>query len=838
MSNPIRILYVDDYPLDRELVRYTLEKEHGGFAVIEAASRREFEARLVEQEYDLVLSDFNILGFEGLQVLDAVQAACPHVPVIIVTGTGSEEVAVEAMRRGAADYIIKTPEHIRRLPRTIQTVLENHRLKLARQQAEQELEESRQFLQSTLNTLTAHIAILDETGVILAVNAPWRQFARANNLGLPDDGVGCNYLEVCNNATGPDAREAAAAARGIRQVVSGRQARFYLEYACHSPQEQRWFTMRVTSFQYNAAARVVVAHESITARRLAEEEIRQRNREMTGLLEVSQRLSGRLTLPQLLPAFVQAVVDTLPAAEAASLWLYDERLDQLAVRAWAGYPDEAISGLAVSPQFGLLGQVFRTGTAANFGHTKNEPAFEPLGRPGLNAVCAAVGVPLLVEGRPAGVLFADNLSRPNAFNQNDFRWLRSLAGQAAVMIQNARLFEAERDQRLQAESLREVTLALTSKTELRGVLEEILSQVKRIVPYKTANITLLENGLLRTVAWRGYQQYHSESFIAGLVQPLADFAVDRRVVETGQPLVIHDTRQEPDWVTFKETGWIRSHLKMPLYLRDRVIGTLRLDGDKPGEFSLDDADRLRPLANAAAIALENARLLETERAAQARLRNLAGYLQAAREEERGRIAREIHDEFGQALTALKMDLAWLGHRLPPDDPRQDKITAMSGLVDSTIQLVRRIATELRPGLLDDLGLTAAIEWQAQEIAERTGLDISLNLGSREPALNRDLTTAVFRIFQETLTNIVRHAGATSVQVTLADDPRALTLTVQDNGRGITREQTTSPASLGLMGMRERARAFAGQVTIRGRPGQGTTVTVSIPKTAQEEPVDD
>src|SRR5262249_766104 len=115
MSRPIRILYVDDYPLDRELVRHALEIEHEGFQLIEASSRADFEARLAEGHYDLVLSDFNILGFEGLQVLAAVHAQAPRTPVVIVTGTGSEEIAVEAMKRGATDYVIKTPHHIQRL---------------------------------------------------------------------------------------------------------------------------------------------------------------------------------------------------------------------------------------------------------------------------------------------------------------------------------------------------------------------------------------------------------------------------------------------------------------------------------------------------------------------------------------------------------------------------------------------------------------------------------------------------------------------------------------------------------------------------------------------------
>ena len=137
MKDPIRILYVDDSPLDRQLVRDALEKEHGGFQVSEAASRADFEVALVKDDFDLVLSDFNILGFEGLQVLDAVHTKDTRIPVVIVTGTGSEEIAVEAMKRGAADYIIKTPKHIQRLPIAIHAALEKKYLDEERKQAEE-----------------------------------------------------------------------------------------------------------------------------------------------------------------------------------------------------------------------------------------------------------------------------------------------------------------------------------------------------------------------------------------------------------------------------------------------------------------------------------------------------------------------------------------------------------------------------------------------------------------------------------------------------------------------------------------------------------------------------
>jgi signal transduction histidine kinase len=214
---------------------------------------------------------------------------------------------------------------------------------------------------------------------------------------------------------------------------------------------------------------------------------------------------------------------------------------------------------------------------------------------------------------------------------------------------------------------------------------------------------------------------------------------------------------------------------------------------------------------------------------QEELRNLADHLQSVREQERTNIAREIHDDLGQTLTALKMDISWLRKKLPKDqETLLEKTKAMTKLTDMTIKTVKRISTELRPGLLDDLGLVAAIEWQAEEFQNRMGITCEVTVDPEEIILDRDRSTAIFRIFQETLTNIARHAKATRVTITLKEKDDKVELRVKDNGKGITEKQISHPKSFGLMGIRERVHPWEGQVKINGKPGEGTTVVVRIP----------
>jgi signal transduction histidine kinase len=207
-------------------------------------------------------------------------------------------------------------------------------------------------------------------------------------------------------------------------------------------------------------------------------------------------------------------------------------------------------------------------------------------------------------------------------------------------------------------------------------------------------------------------------------------------------------------------------------------------------------------------------------------------LQKVREEERKHIAREIHDELGQQLTAIKLDMVRLKKNLK-DEESKEKAEELLELLNKSIVTVRNIATELRPGILDDLGLLAALDWQCKEFEKRTGMECVFENNLEDDQLDSEIATGIFRIFQETLTNIARHSGATKVEIHLFLKNNVLQLKINDNGSGINDKDVENNNSLGLLGMKERALMFGGELFIYGNRDSGTTVDLKIPLSGKD-----
>lgn len=216
------------------------------------------------------------------------------------------------------------------------------------------------------------------------------------------------------------------------------------------------------------------------------------------------------------------------------------------------------------------------------------------------------------------------------------------------------------------------------------------------------------------------------------------------------------------------------------------------------------------------------------------IRELASASQTAREQERSRVARELHDEIGGALTALKMDTTWISERLPEGQPQlEEKLAIMRKMLDDTVAATRRISSDLRPMMLDDLGLAPAAEWLVHDFQRRTGIVCELAIALPEAELPGDISTAVFRLLQESLTNITKHARATHAEVSIAAEDGTLVLTVNDNGRGFNTATPRAPQSFGLIGMRERVSLLGGALRIESVPGDGTVLEARIPLPLEE-----
>jgi PAS domain S-box-containing protein len=290
-----------------------------------------------------------------------------------------------------------------------------------------------------------------------------------------------------------------------------------------------------------------------------------------------------------------------------------------------------------------------------------------------------------------------------------------------------------------------------------------------------------------------------------------------------QAVFVDDIEKDPLWTDYAELAHahgLRACWSTPILSNDgRVLGTFALYYREPRTATGEERGIIDRATHLAGIAID-------QRQMEDQLRALSGHVESVREDERTGIAREIHDVLGQALTALKMDLALVARRL--DGEPLERVGAMSRATDEIIQQVRRISAELRPGVLDDLGLLAAIEWQSHEFEKRTGTVCVVTSSIGDERFPRDPSTALFRIFQEALTNVARHAEAKRVDIRLSLADGAIRMEIRDDGKGITPSALTNRRSLGLLGMRERARRLGGRAEIATVAPHGTCVTVEVP----------
>ncbi len=569
---------------------------------------------------------------------------------------------------------------------------------------------------------------------------------------------------------------------------------------------------------------------------------------------VATHLSGAVTGEQIIEGVLVQGMAVLQGSAAAYLKL--EANDILAVAQQIGFNSDAVIGRFP------LSALFPVAEAVRERQLVTTSSFEDLVAryPAAASPRRATGhqasayVPLMVHNKTLGGL-AFSFDRARDFDDDDQAFLLTLAELCAQALDRARLFEAESDARRDAEAaaerlrqLQTVTAALNTTLTREAVAALIVDQALPALGADAASLAVLSDDgaefeMLAShgVGFERVERWHRFAAEPGL--PVSD------AVASGRLILLADRASVVErYPAFSPAeGDTRAWAVLPLVHAGRALGALSLAYGRPRQFSAGDQAMLMALGQQFAQALERARLFEEAQALNAtlelrviertaeleqsrsQLRVLNRHHDTVREEERLRLSREIHDQLGGTLTGLKMDVGYLKrHWSDPDANLTERLADLSRNLDGTVQLVREIATDLRPGMLDEFGLPAAIEWQLDEFRTRTGLNIHLRSGVSEFAWHRDCATAIYRVFQEALTNVARHARATQVDVSLEQQGSDLILRIADDGRGLAEDELDGKRSLGVLGMHERIAAYSGELRFDRTSGGGTTVWIRVP----------
>ena len=533
---------------------------------------------------------------------------------------------------------------------------------------------------------------------------------------------------------------------------------------------------------------------------------------MRALVEAGIALTSELSLDAVLQKLIETAA-TLTGAQYAALGVLDPTGSRLERFVTTGIDDETHARIGDLPTGrGILGVLIRDARPLRLHELGEDPrsvGFPP-GHPPMRSF---LGVPVALRGVSYGNLYMTEKDSGD-FTQEDEEAVVLLAAQAAVAIENARLYESVTRWSAQLESLNEVALALVSEFELGPLLQTIAVRLRGLIAADSVSIALPHGDGLRIEAAAGDGADH----VIGMSIPARSKTM--RVLERKRSERVDSVLDDPeiDQETARRMQMVTG-LYVPLVLRGEAIGVITAQ-DKQGSdprFTDDDLRVSEGFAQRASAAVDLSR-----RVARDALQRVV----SAQEQERRRLARELHDETGQALTSILLGLRTI-------EEAKDKVeldaalTEVRDLVRATLQDVRQLAVELRPKALDDFGLVAALERLTSSFGEQTG--ISMEFQSSLPAgrLSPEVETALYRIVQEALTNIVKHSRAGRVSIVVGRKDGAVSVVVEDDGVGFEPTRTREEG-LGLIGMRERVALLGGRLTIESRPGAGTTFVAEVP----------
>ncbi len=536
---------------------------------------------------------------------------------------------------------------------------------------------------------------------------------------------------------------------------------------------------------------------------------------LRALLEAGLAVSSELSLDGLLHRLVETAAE-LTGARYAALGVINSSGSELEQFVTYGIDAAARAEIGALPRGrGILGVLIREAKPLRLHDLAEDPrsvGFPP-GHPPMSSF---LGVPILLRGVAYGNLYLTEKRGGEDFTDEDEELATLLAGQAAVAVENARLYEAASRWSRQLESLEEVGNALATETDLDRLLDLIVRRLRELLGARIVALALpapADQLRFAAVAGDGAEELLGETFSRS--ESKSGSVLKRQRSERIDSVI--DDPEVHQEVTRRFGA--RSGMWVPLIARDRVIGVIEIH-DKEGpdaRFSDDDLRLAETFGARAAVAVEL-----SQRVASDALRRIV----QAQELERRRLARELHDETGQALTSILLGLKPVEDALG-DHPAAEALAELREHVVRALQDVRRLAVELRPAVLDDFGLAPALERLTDSFSEQTGIRIDFHSALGETRLPAEVETALYRVVQESLTNIVKHADAKNVSVSLSRRESGVAAVIEDDGVGFD-VRDVREEGIGLLGMRERLALIGGRLEIESRKGAGSTIVAEVP----------
>ena len=535
---------------------------------------------------------------------------------------------------------------------------------------------------------------------------------------------------------------------------------------------------------------------------------------LRAIVDAGVALASELSLDAVLQKIVEAAAE-LTGAQYAALGVIDPSGQSLEKFVVTGIDEETKAAIGHLPRGrGILGALIQDAEPLRLDDLHEDPrsvGFPPNHPP----MMTFLGVPILLRGVAYGNLYLTEKAGGAAFTLEDEELAMLLSSQAAVAIENARLYEAATRWLKQLESLNEVSNALASETDLTRLLDLVAARLRELVHARLVLIALPDaSGDLAIRATDGEGGEELLGLRLGKETSKGGRVLDRRRSERVDSM-IEDL--EVDQEVGRRLG-ARTGLYVPMLLRERPIGIVMAHDKEGGDarFSDEDMRLAATFAARAAVAVDL-----SERVAGDVLRRVV----RAQELERQRLARELHDETGQALTSILLGLKTVEDVREPTQV-EAAIRELRELVVTTLQDVRRLAVELRPKALDDFGLVTALERLVDTFREQTGMRVDFEPRLSEARLPFDTETTLYRITQEALTNVVKHANANHVSIVLTQRDGSVSAMIEDDGRGMGAEETRE--GFGLVGMQERVALVGGKLTVESAPGRGTALSIEVP----------